>query len=132
MARRGKPGPGQGQFNFEDAGSIPVGRTPKFAPQRASDQPLKLHTPEVFTSEQDAQPREWVAVDSTRVSQMRYDDGLSQIQVYFADGTPWVYQNVPEEVYEMFLTSSSKGRFINDVLNTYPYRRAGANESMSW
>jgi hypothetical protein len=99
---------------------------------RASDGPQKLHTPEVFTQESEARPREWVDVASTRVASMRYDDGLRQVQVRFADGTPWVYEDVPEEVYEMFLAAPSKGRFINDVLNDYPYRHGGVNETMHW
>lgn len=35
------------------------------------------------------------------------------------------YRNVPESVYKMFANSTSKGRFINQYLNHYPYARVG-------
>ncbi len=93
----------------------------------------KLYTPWVFTQPQEADPREWVSLDSSRVERARYDDGLSQVQVTFRKhGTPWVYEDVPSDVYDMFITSDSPGRFINDVLNRYPYRRATPLETMTW
>jgi hypothetical protein len=42
--------------------------------------------------------------------------------------TPWKYSNVPLSVYEAFSASRSKGRFINSVLNNYPYGRATGDE----
>jgi hypothetical protein len=73
-----------------------------------------------------------MAGSSSRVMRMRYDHGNSQVHVNFVDGTPWVYEDVPYTVYEMFLTSSSKGRFIHDVLDRYPYRHAYSEEVDEW
>lgn len=42
--------------------------------------------------------------------------------------TPWKYSNVPLSVYEAFAASRSKGKFINSVLNNYPYGRATGDE----
>jgi hypothetical protein len=58
----------------------------------------------------------------------RTQGNLGSIYVRFQ--RPWngidiyVYKNVPESVYDRFSGSSSKGKFINDVLNTYPYAPA--------
>jgi len=60
-------------------------------------------------------------MSSSRVSQARYDPGLEQIQVIFADGTPWTYDSVPRNVWNNFRRSSSPGKFINRTLNSYPY-----------
>jgi hypothetical protein len=42
--------------------------------------------------------------------------------------TPWKYTNVPLSVYEAFASTRSKGKFINSVLNNYPYGRATGDE----
>ncbi len=77
-------------------------------------------------------PREWIYLGSSRVMRARYDDGLQQIHVNFRDGTPWVYEDVPDDIYEMFITAPSAGRFINEVLDRYPYRRATPAETSTW
>lgn len=38
------------------------------------------------------------------------------------------YKNVPENVYNQFAQSNSKGRFINTFLNNYPYSRTSTRE----
>jgi hypothetical protein len=43
-------------------------------------------------------------------------------------GTPWKYMNVPQQVYEAFAVSPSKGQYINSVLNKFPYSRATGDE----
>ena len=60
---------------------------------------------------------------STRVAEAGYNPDLQVIRVRFADGTPWEYRDVPEEVWTDFKTSESAGRFIYDVLDSYPYGR---------
>lgn len=42
--------------------------------------------------------------------------------------TPWKYMNVPQNIYEAFAASQSKGRFINSTLNSFPYSRATPDE----
>lgn len=60
-------------------------------------------------------------MSSSRVVRARYDSGLQQVQVVFRDGTPWVYDGVPQNIWRNFRRSSSPGRYINRVLNGYPY-----------
>ena len=43
--------------------------------------------------------------------------------VVFRDGTPWEYENVPNNVWRNFRRVKSPGRFINRVLNNYDYHR---------
>jgi hypothetical protein len=81
--------------------------------------------PHVVSDDQLSRPGPWVPFASSRVTEARYDDGLRQIHAIFRDGTPWVYDQVPLEVWRAFKSSSSAGRFINDVLNNYTYYRGG-------
>lgn len=68
---------------------------------------------------------EWVPMSSSRVLEARYSTGLNQIHVIFRDGTPWVYDGVPENIWRSFKTSASPGQYINAVLNGFPYWRGG-------
>lgn len=86
-------------------------------------------SPTTVSHDQLSRPGEWFAVASSRVSEMRYDPGLRAIDVIFVDSTPWTYQNVDEDVFNRFLTSESPGRFINNVLNSYPHHRGGFDYS---
>lgn len=72
-----------------------------------------------------SRPGEWFNMDSTRVQMARYDRGAHQIHVIFRDGTPWVYDGVPENIWRNFRRTSSPGRYINRVLNGFPYWRGG-------
>lgn len=75
--------------------------------------------------EQFSNPGPWYPMASSRVSEARYDKGLSQIHVIFRDGTPWVYDGVEPNVWRNFRRSASPGRFINRVLNGYTYYHGG-------
>lgn len=43
-------------------------------------------------------------------------------------GDVYKYSHVPESVYNSFANSNSKGRFINDFLDSYKYSRAGSRD----
>lgn len=45
------------------------------------------------------------------------------LRVRFRDGTPWEYHQVESAVWQRFKRVQSPGRFINRVLNQYPYNR---------
>lgn len=47
---------------------------------------------------------------------------------FIKHGTPWRYSNVPQNVYEQFHASPSKGKFINSTLNNFPYGRVTGDE----
>ena len=75
--------------------------------------------------DQFANPGPWYPMVSSRVSEARYDRGLQQIHVIFRDGTPWVYDGVPANIWKNFRRSASPGRFINRVLNGFTYYQGG-------
>ena len=66
-----------------------------------------------------SRPGPWLPFSSTRLNVARYDSGLSQVHVIFRDGTPWVYDQVPRNVWRNFRRAPSPGRYINNVLNGY-------------
>ena len=72
-----------------------------------------------------SRPGKWLSFESSRVNEGRYDGGLEQIHVIFRDGTPWTYNGVPRNVWKNFRRSASPGKYINRVLNGYPYWRGG-------
>lgn len=72
-------------------------------------------------AESHPRPGPWVEMSSSRIARARYDKGLQQIQVEFIDGTPWVYDSVPQNVWRNFRRTTSPGRYVNRVLNNYPY-----------
>lgn len=64
----------------------------------------------------------WQSVDSTAIKQANWEIdflGSSQsgtMNVQFHNGYEYAYPNVPMTVFEEFLSSSSKGRFLNQVI----------------
>lgn len=52
-----------------------------------------------------------------------YDANAMTLRVKFRDGDVYGYYNVPPSVWYRFQRASSPGRFINTVLNRYPYSR---------
>jgi hypothetical protein len=68
-----------------------------------------------------SRPGVWLPMAGSRTNVARYDSGLNQIHVIFRDGTPWVYDQVPRNIWRNFRRASSPGKYINRVLNGYPY-----------
>lgn len=72
---------------------------------------------------------EMIPVGSSAVSSIGYDPGKKQLYVIFTSGAAYEYDDVPVEVYESFMSSPSKGRFVNDVLTVlYKYRYKATKE----
>lgn len=55
-----------------------------------------------------------ISVSSTNVSSIGYEDGV--IEVHFNNGYAYRYPNCTEELFNRFLTASSKGSFVHSVL----------------
>jgi hypothetical protein len=68
---------------------------------------------------------EMFSVASSRITEMGYDGDTATVYVRFTDGVSWWYTNVPVDVWEQFVATSSKGRFINETLDGYPNGPAG-------
>lgn len=61
------------------------------------------------------------APQSTRVETYRYDYMNRRVQVTWKRGGHPYYYEIPYEVFRSFSRVSSKGKYINRVLNSYPY-----------
>ncbi len=55
---------------------------------------------------------QWKDVDSSFVARVAYDNEGHNLYVDLDHGS-YIYNGVPEAVYERFLEASSKGRFFN-------------------
>ncbi len=64
-------------------------------------------------------------VDSSVFSHIGYDpEGHVLTVIYRAAGDQYIYEGVPPEVYQRFLTADSKGAFFNSEIRTqYPHTR---------
>lgn len=62
---------------------------------------------------------EMIPVASSRITEMGYDAGTATVYVRFTDGVSWCYMNVPPDVWDQFVASASKGRFIKYTLDSY-------------
>ena len=101
----------------------------------AREFPSQYMTPIVYIPDDDHDPSESSRVRAFRfVSNAGPDERLAgerygTIYVRFIKyDTPWKYTGVPQSVYEAFASSRSKGKYINSVLNRFPYARATADE----
>jgi lysyl-tRNA synthetase class 2 len=63
-------------------------------------------------------------VESTAISDIRYEDDRQKLYVTFSDGGAYVYVGVPGEVHRSFVEADSKGRFFADqIRDRFPYNR---------
>ena len=80
---------------------------------------------------------DWEMVSSSRVRAVRYDYEEQKLCVKFIKlglnlGLAYVYHDVPAVVYMQFVTSDSKGRYINSVLNQFSYAPATDEELLQY
>ncbi len=62
-------------------------------------------------------------VESSNIISVGYDETTSSLYVNYQSGT-YKYDGVDKSVYESFLTSTSKGRFMNEnIKGQYNYSR---------
>jgi hypothetical protein len=68
---------------------------------------------------------DWIPIgDSTRVAAIAYDPDTETIYARFHDGVEWWYGACPQMIWEEFISpNTSKGRYINQVLNGHPHGR---------
>lgn len=64
-------------------------------------------------------------VDSSNVEQIGYDANSRELHVYFVSGDQYIYENVPQEMFDRFMNAASKGSFLNRELKPagYAYRK---------
>lgn len=66
-----------------------------------------------------------VAVESTNLSSVGYDEDSSILEVEFNDGSVYQYYSVPYYVFNELLTASSKGKYFHKNVKEagYQYQR---------
>jgi len=63
-------------------------------------------------------------VSSSNVVSVGYDAASQTLEVEFRSGGVYQYYNVPQGVYDQFMSAPSKGRFLAyQVKNQFPYSR---------
>jgi hypothetical protein len=66
-------------------------------------------------------------VESTAISDIRYDHERAKLFVRFQDGDEYVYVGVPGEVHRSFVDADSKGQFFAfEIRDQYPYNKVEA------
>lgn len=64
-----------------------------------------------------------VSVASSAISSVNYDEDSETLSVQFRDGSLYIYDDVPQEVYEAFITAGSAGTYFNsNIRDEYSYR----------
>lgn len=68
---------------------------------------------------------DWHPLESTNVSSAAYDPLTSELSIRFEWGGVYIYEDVPQSVFDDLLVADSPGGFLNaQVKGTYAYRRA--------
>lgn len=64
------------------------------------------------------------SVISSNVAAYGYNEETEELYVQFKDGSVYKYYDVPEDVWALFQTAPSKGRFVWQMLrDVFPYER---------
>ena len=70
--------------------------------------------------------------DSSRCAASRYHFNDKKLFMTWTNGkTPWIYHDVPVTVYSDFVSSGSKGKYVNAVLNLYGHNKLFNGEQYS-
>lgn len=69
-------------------------------------------------------PANAVAVDSSALAQLAYNEPRATLHVAFHDGTIHQYLGVPPHIYQELMGAKSKGVYFNrHVRNTFPNQK---------
>ncbi len=63
-------------------------------------------------------------VSSSNIASIGYDVASATLEVEFNSGAVYQYFDVPESIYQDFLTADSKGSFLNVNIKVPGYRYA--------
>lgn len=70
------------------------------------------------------------AMPSTAIRFISYDEDAERLSVTFVTGRLYLYERVPREVYEKFLSAPSRGSFFNsEIRDRYEYRAITSHDS---
>ncbi len=60
---------------------------------------------------------------SSNVKSFSYDTDSRELRVFFTNGSAYSYSNVPHPLYESFVSSPSKGKFLASIKRSFPVRK---------
>jgi KTSC domain len=58
----------------------------------------------------------WHEVSSSNIKKIRYNESSETLGIEFQSGVSWVYEDVPENVFEEFATSDSIGKAFHSMI----------------
>ena len=65
-----------------------------------------------------------IPVDSSNIAEVGYEDTTMVLEILFHNGNIYQYFDVPQSVYEEFMSADSKGKFLNaNIKNNYRYTK---------
>lgn len=66
----------------------------------------------------------WIAVDSSTISRMAYDETRKVLSVEFKNGSRYEYYDLPINVFQQMKAAASKGQFLSaNIKGRYRYAR---------
>jgi hypothetical protein len=69
-------------------------------------------------------PLNWIAVDSSTISRMAYDEARKALSVEFKNGSRYEYYDLPVNVFQQMTAAASKGQFLSaNIKGRYRYAR---------
>jgi hypothetical protein len=119
------------QGNWRKAKTDATGRRGQFA-KKYSRQFAEIETGAVSSGRVEG-ITEWEYVSSSRIAAVRYDYEEMKLCVKFIKlgmnlGLAYVYEQIPPPIYMQFVQSDSLGKYVNSVLNNFPYHPATDDE----
>ena len=67
---------------------------------------------------------EMIYVDSSNVEAIGYDGDARELHVQFVSGRSYVYYEVPQDVFDAFMSATSKGSFLNrEIKGVYHFTK---------
>jgi len=65
-------------------------------------------------------------VQSSNLAAIGYNPDTAILEVEFLNGSIYEYKNVPQGVYDEFISASSHGSYFNrEISKNYPYEKIG-------
>ena len=103
------------------------GRAPVVAETKVGRQRNPSVITEALPDEDQTMPADWWLFDSSRIVEAGYSKDAQRLYVRFVkpkpNGTPWIYEGIPPNVWRNMKRQQSPGRFVDRVLNDYDYHR---------
>jgi lysyl-tRNA synthetase, class II len=56
------------------------------------------------------------SLNSSALSSAQYDDETRELELTFSSGQTYTYHDVPKDVYDGLVSSSSPGRYYNEAI----------------